>query len=206
MTWELGCLFSITIACSLFGCSFCFFSIIMFWLKDWWMCSVKHLLVETKLELREALSTSQQSDADCVVEVSGSINSNAAFHRFVTSSFVYLIAFLLRQKFSDNFPFLLVSWENMLLKRHLMLSLPCPNFLHQDLLEMISFIRLPNWSTHCMGEFQTLDRVYLYGCMGLFTINLLSSWCISKPLLSQSQPNCSTNFSLCCWQYSIKFC
>ncbi|XP_056697055.1 protein PHYLLO, chloroplastic isoform X3 [Spinacia oleracea] len=41
---------------------------------------VKHLLAETKLELREALLTSQQADADCVIEVSGAINSNAAFH------------------------------------------------------------------------------------------------------------------------------
>ncbi|XP_048503546.1 protein PHYLLO, chloroplastic isoform X4 [Beta vulgaris subsp. vulgaris] len=41
---------------------------------------VKHLLAETKLELHEALKTSKKSDTDCVIEVSGSINSNAVFH------------------------------------------------------------------------------------------------------------------------------
>uniref|UniRef100_A0A803L7K1 Mandelate racemase/muconate lactonizing enzyme C-terminal domain-containing protein n=1 Tax=Chenopodium quinoa TaxID=63459 RepID=A0A803L7K1_CHEQI len=41
---------------------------------------VKHLLAETKLELHEALLTSQQADVDCVIEVSGAINTNAAFH------------------------------------------------------------------------------------------------------------------------------
>ncbi|KAL2905213.1 Protein PHYLLO chloroplastic [Bienertia sinuspersici] len=41
---------------------------------------VKHLLAETKIELHEALLMSQQSDTDFVIEVSGSINSNAAFH------------------------------------------------------------------------------------------------------------------------------
>ncbi|CAO2820404.1 unnamed protein product [Amaranthus hypochondriacus] len=41
---------------------------------------VKHLLAETKLELHEALLNSQQVDTDCVIEVSGSINSNADFH------------------------------------------------------------------------------------------------------------------------------
>uniref|UniRef100_A0A803KVH6 Mandelate racemase/muconate lactonizing enzyme C-terminal domain-containing protein n=1 Tax=Chenopodium quinoa TaxID=63459 RepID=A0A803KVH6_CHEQI len=41
---------------------------------------VKHLLAETKLELHEALLTSQQDDADCVIEVSGAINTNASFH------------------------------------------------------------------------------------------------------------------------------
>lgn len=41
---------------------------------------VKHLLAETKLELHEALLTSQDGDTDCVIEISGSISSNTAFH------------------------------------------------------------------------------------------------------------------------------
>ncbi|KAL9246308.1 hypothetical protein vseg_019859 [Gypsophila vaccaria] len=41
---------------------------------------VKHLLAETKLELQNALLKSQQADADYVIEVSSSINSNSVFH------------------------------------------------------------------------------------------------------------------------------
>ncbi|XP_021762141.1 uncharacterized protein LOC110726916 isoform X2 [Chenopodium quinoa] len=41
--------------------------------------SAKHLPAETKLEHDEAL-LSQEADADYVIEVSGAINSNAAFY------------------------------------------------------------------------------------------------------------------------------
>ena len=44
-------------------------------------CSIKHLEVCTKIELRDALFTSQQENRDCVIEVESCIDSNAIFHR-----------------------------------------------------------------------------------------------------------------------------
>uniref|UniRef100_F6HGF9 Uncharacterized protein n=1 Tax=Vitis vinifera TaxID=29760 RepID=F6HGF9_VITVI len=42
--------------------------------------SMKHLEVRTKIELQDALFTSQQENRDCVIEVESCIDSNAAFH------------------------------------------------------------------------------------------------------------------------------
>ncbi|KAL0396872.1 UNVERIFIED_CONTAM: protein PHYLLO, chloroplastic [Sesamum calycinum] len=41
---------------------------------------VKHILVQTKMELQDALFTSQNEDADCVVEVESGIDTNVEFH------------------------------------------------------------------------------------------------------------------------------
>lgn len=41
---------------------------------------MKHLEVRTKIELQDALFTSQQENRDCVIEVESCIDSNAAFH------------------------------------------------------------------------------------------------------------------------------
>lgn len=70
---------------------------------------MKHLLAETKLELREALKTSKKSDTDCVIEVSGSINSNAVFHRLFTSFLNYVVALFVEAKVSNNHRFPVVS-------------------------------------------------------------------------------------------------
>lgn len=45
------------------------------------MCSVKHVQVQTKNELQDALFASQREDADCVLEVESGIDTNVAFHR-----------------------------------------------------------------------------------------------------------------------------
>ncbi|KAL2484725.1 Protein PHYLLO [Abeliophyllum distichum] len=42
--------------------------------------AVKHVQVQTKIELQDALFTSQQEDADCVIEVESCIDANATFH------------------------------------------------------------------------------------------------------------------------------
>ena len=47
------------------------------------MCSVKHLLVQTKVELQDALFISQYDEMDCVIEVESSIDANATFHRLL---------------------------------------------------------------------------------------------------------------------------
>ncbi len=47
------------------------------------MCSVKHLLVQTKRELQDALLASQYDKIDCVIEVESSIDANATFHRLL---------------------------------------------------------------------------------------------------------------------------
>ncbi|MBA0828474.1 hypothetical protein Goarm_013146 [Gossypium armourianum] len=44
---------------------------------------VKHLEVKTKMELHEALISSQKGDTDCVIEVESSIDSNATFHSYI---------------------------------------------------------------------------------------------------------------------------
>ncbi|XP_062163333.1 protein PHYLLO, chloroplastic isoform X1 [Alnus glutinosa] len=44
---------------------------------------VKHLLVQTKLELQDALLISQHDEMDCVIEVESSIDANATFHRIL---------------------------------------------------------------------------------------------------------------------------
>jgi len=43
-------------------------------------CRVKHLLVQTKAELHDALVKSKVEQIDCVVEVDNSIDCNADFH------------------------------------------------------------------------------------------------------------------------------
>jgi isochorismate synthase/2-succinyl-5-enolpyruvyl-6-hydroxy-3-cyclohexene-1-carboxylate synthase/2-succinyl-6-hydroxy-2,4-cyclohexadiene-1-carboxylate synthase/O-succinylbenzoate synthase len=50
------------------------------------MCSVKHLLVQTKVELQDALFISQYDQMDCVIEVESSIDANATFHRLLGSN------------------------------------------------------------------------------------------------------------------------
>ncbi|EXB44935.1 Protein PHYLLO [Morus notabilis] len=45
--------------------------------------SVKHLEVQTKAELHDALFSSQAEEDDCVIEVSSSIDANATFHSTV---------------------------------------------------------------------------------------------------------------------------
>jgi hypothetical protein len=47
-------------------------------------CRVKHLRVQTKAELHDALVKSKAEQIDCVVEVDNSIDSNADFHRFTS--------------------------------------------------------------------------------------------------------------------------
>lgn len=47
------------------------------------LCSVKHLEVQTKAELHDALFSSQAEEDDCVIEVSSSIDANATFHRLL---------------------------------------------------------------------------------------------------------------------------
>lgn len=54
------------------------------------MCSVKHLEVQTKAELHDALSTSQHENMDHVIEVGSCIDANSTFHRFY---FLYLFIF-----------------------------------------------------------------------------------------------------------------
>ncbi|KAB2090361.1 hypothetical protein ES319_A03G118500v1 [Gossypium barbadense] len=44
---------------------------------------VKHLEVKTKMELHEALISSQKGDTDCIIEVESSIDSNATFHSYI---------------------------------------------------------------------------------------------------------------------------
>ncbi|XP_039036473.1 protein PHYLLO, chloroplastic-like [Hibiscus syriacus] len=44
---------------------------------------VKHLEVKTKMELHEALFSSQEGDTDCVIEVESSIDANATFHSYI---------------------------------------------------------------------------------------------------------------------------
>ncbi|XVE91706.1 hypothetical protein REPUB_Repub01dG0034000 [Reevesia pubescens] len=44
---------------------------------------VKHLEVKTKMELHDALFSSQQGETDCVIEVESSIDANAIFHSYV---------------------------------------------------------------------------------------------------------------------------
>ncbi|KAJ7943266.1 protein PHYLLO, chloroplastic [Quillaja saponaria] len=44
---------------------------------------VKHLHVQTKLELEDALSTTQHEEIDCVIEIESSIDANANFHRLL---------------------------------------------------------------------------------------------------------------------------
>ena len=53
-------------------------------------CSMKHLEVRTKIELQDALFTSQQENRDCVIEVESCIDSNAAFHRLTGSIVVWI--------------------------------------------------------------------------------------------------------------------
>lgn len=45
------------------------------------MYSVKHVQVQSKIELQDALFTSQHEDVDCVIEVESCIDANATFHR-----------------------------------------------------------------------------------------------------------------------------
>jgi len=47
------------------------------------MCSIKHLHVTTKEELKEALCVAQHEQMDCMIEIESSIDANASFHRFV---------------------------------------------------------------------------------------------------------------------------
>lgn len=50
------------------------------------LCSahgVKHVHVQTKAELQNALIRSQQDEVDCVIEVESSINANANFHSYL---------------------------------------------------------------------------------------------------------------------------
>lgn len=42
---------------------------------------MKHVQVQTKLDLEEALSSAQHKDADYVVEVESGIDTNDQFHR-----------------------------------------------------------------------------------------------------------------------------
>ncbi|GLU04852.1 hypothetical protein SLE2022_219810 [Rubroshorea leprosula] len=44
---------------------------------------VKHLQVQTKSELSDALFTSQHEGTDCVIEIESSISANATFHRYL---------------------------------------------------------------------------------------------------------------------------
>ena len=44
---------------------------------------MKHLEVQTKAELHDALFTSQSEEMDCVIEVASSIDANANFHRLL---------------------------------------------------------------------------------------------------------------------------
>ncbi|KAK1315767.1 hypothetical protein QJS10_CPA05g02086 [Acorus calamus] len=48
--------------------------------------SLKHLHVQTKEDLQNALLSAQQSQTDCIIEVESSIKSNAIFHRILTKS------------------------------------------------------------------------------------------------------------------------
>ncbi|RLN09825.1 protein PHYLLO, chloroplastic isoform X1 [Panicum miliaceum] len=50
---------------------------------------VKHLLVQTKAELHDALVKSKAEQIDCVVEVDNSIDSNADFHRIMSEFSAY---------------------------------------------------------------------------------------------------------------------
>lgn len=47
------------------------------------MCSVKHLPVQTKMELQDALMISQGDEMDCVIEVESSIDANATYARLL---------------------------------------------------------------------------------------------------------------------------
>lgn len=42
---------------------------------------MKHVHVNTKGQLQDALFTSQREDVDCIVEVESEIDTNVAFHR-----------------------------------------------------------------------------------------------------------------------------
>lgn len=44
---------------------------------------MKHLEVQTKAELHDALFRSQFEETDCVIEVASSIDSNVTFHRLL---------------------------------------------------------------------------------------------------------------------------
>ncbi|XWS69567.1 hypothetical protein CRYUN_Cryun04dG0190100 [Craigia yunnanensis] len=44
---------------------------------------VKHLEVKTKMELHDALISSQQGETDCIIEVESSIDANASFHSYL---------------------------------------------------------------------------------------------------------------------------
>jgi len=58
-------------------------------------CRVKHLLVQTKAELHDALVKSKAEQIDCVVEVDNSIDSNADFHRFISKLNCFLHSFII---------------------------------------------------------------------------------------------------------------
>lgn len=49
------------------------------------MCSVKHLPVQTKMELQDALMISQGDEMDCVIEVESAIDANATYARLLGS-------------------------------------------------------------------------------------------------------------------------
>jgi hypothetical protein len=59
------------------------------------MCSVKHLLVQTKVELQDALLISQHDEMDCVIEVESSIDANATFHRLLGANALLRLIFFL---------------------------------------------------------------------------------------------------------------
>ena len=44
---------------------------------------MKHVEVQTKVELHDALFRSQYEEMDCVIEVASSIDANATFHRLL---------------------------------------------------------------------------------------------------------------------------
>ena len=65
---------------------------LIFNIKRQHRCSVKHLEVQTKAELYDALVTSQPEEMDCVIEVVSSIEANATFHRwfsFLTDNTIF---------------------------------------------------------------------------------------------------------------------
>ena len=58
-------------------------------------CRVKHLLVQTKAELHDALVKSKVEQIDCVVEVDNSIDCNADFHRLISKLNFFLHSFII---------------------------------------------------------------------------------------------------------------
>ena len=69
---------------------------------------MKHLEVQTKTELHDALLSSQSEEEDCVIEVLSSIDANATFHRLLVILLFNIISISVVSSLTDCSKILLV--------------------------------------------------------------------------------------------------